>query len=139
MHELGLAGEPRLCHDFGMDFRQHPILDRGVPEPAAFVRLARDVYGQLGAGRSIAIHCRAGIGRSGMLACAVAVLTGLDCDAAIALVSAARGVRVPDTEEQAAFLAQLSCPAGGFGLKQACPAAVFGGEFSQTRKRLAPS
>ncbi len=50
------------------------------------------------------IHCRAGIGRSGMLAACVLVKAGLDPEAALQRVSEARGCPVPDTEEQRAWV-----------------------------------
>jgi protein-tyrosine phosphatase len=51
-------------------------------------------------GRSIAIHCRAGIGRSSMIAACALILCGIDAAEALALIKAARGVSVPDTDEQ---------------------------------------
>jgi protein-tyrosine phosphatase len=107
--ELGLRGEAALSAAGGLAFVQHPIPDRSVPaDPAAFALLARDTLAGLMAGQGVGIHCRAGIGRSGMLACCVLVLHGLAADAAIARVSMARGVGVPDTEAQAAYIREAA-------------------------------
>ncbi len=58
--------------------------------------------------RSVAVHCRAGIGRSSgdrglrFLACA-----GLDAERALVLIKEARGANVPDTPEQRRLGARL--------------------------------
>lgn len=87
-----------------MDFLQHPIPDRGLPDHHAFAALAAQALGELRAGRALGVHCRAGIGRSGMLACCILAMQGLAAEDAIAHVSRARGVTVPDTDAQAAFI-----------------------------------
>jgi protein-tyrosine phosphatase len=46
------------------------------------------------------VHCRAGIGRSGIAAAAVLVSLGHEPRDVFAMVSKARGVSVPDTDEQ---------------------------------------
>ncbi|TXH69619.1 MAG: hypothetical protein E6Q83_09380 [Thiothrix sp.] len=53
------------------------------------------------------IHCRAGIGRTSLIAGAVLILLGLKPEAALKHLSQARGVQVPDTEEQAQWLFKL--------------------------------
>jgi protein-tyrosine phosphatase len=58
-------------------------------------------------GKSIAVHCRQGIGRSGLIAAAVLVSSGTDVDQAIETVSAARGQTVPETPEQLQWIRQL--------------------------------
>ena len=106
---LGLAEEARLAGDAGLEFVSIPVPDAGTPEPAAVGDaldwLARAVQD----GNSVAIHCRAGVGRSPMLVAAILALGGLEPDAAWQLVAAARGYPVPDNEEQrrwvTAFLA----------------------------------
>jgi len=59
------------------------------------------------AGKHVAIHCRAGIGRTGIIAGAVLLKTGKTAKEAFALISDARGVRVPDTEEQEKWLGSI--------------------------------
>lgn len=55
---------------------------------------------ELVAGRSIAIHCRAGIGRASLVAAAVLRMLGVSGEEALARISASRGLAVPDTEAQ---------------------------------------
>ena len=103
--QLGLSDEASCCAAEGLSFVNFPIPDRGMAENrAAFAMLARDIAAELRAGAAIGIHCRAGIGRSGMLACCVLTLYGLTADDAIARVSQARGIAVPDTDAQAHYI-----------------------------------
>ena len=102
--ELGVDGEAEVCAALGLRFRNHPIPDFSLPDLTAFGGLIEDMAARLAEGGHIAVHCRAGIGRSGMVAAATLVRLGAEPGAALAEVSAARGVPVPDTEEQAAFV-----------------------------------
>ena len=51
-------------------------------------------------GGHVVVHCRAGIGRTGVIAGAVLILAEYSYGEPIHLVSFARGSLVPDTEEQ---------------------------------------
>jgi protein-tyrosine phosphatase len=67
--ELGLQREEGLCRAQGMEFVAFPIQDRGVPGSLrGAVALARLVSNKIGEGRSVAVHCRAGIGSSSLIA-----------------------------------------------------------------------
>lgn len=106
--ELGLGDERPVCADLGLTFLAAPIPDRGLPEADAFAALALDLAARLRAGAGVAAHCRAGIGRSGMAVCCILAAFGLSAEEARARVSRARGVAVPDTAEQAAFLDRIA-------------------------------
>jgi protein-tyrosine phosphatase len=101
VEELGLAREAELCSQEGMEFISFPMADRGVPTsvPAA-ANLAGSLVSKLRDGKNIAIHCRAGIGRSSVVAACVMIAAGFTAPGAFDQISAARGVRVPDTEGQ---------------------------------------
>jgi protein-tyrosine phosphatase len=65
--ELGLREEAGLCRAHGMEFVSFPIEDRGVPASADPAHaLARSIAKKLEDGTAIAVHCRAGIGRSSL-------------------------------------------------------------------------
>jgi protein-tyrosine phosphatase len=64
----------------------------------------RMVDRQLVSGAAVAVHCRAGIGRSGLVAAGLLVAQGRSPAEAFTAVSNARGVRVPDTPDQEAWL-----------------------------------
>ena len=55
-------------------------------------------------GKSIAIHCRQGIGRAPLMAICILVVAGMGIEAARTTVGAARGCSVPETPEQVRWL-----------------------------------
>jgi len=99
--ELGLQLEAELCRAEGIEFVAFPIPDRGVPESSRGAEaLGRTIAAGIADGRSIAIHCRAGIGRSSVIAACALICAGIDADSAFASIKGARGVAVPDTDDQ---------------------------------------
>jgi protein-tyrosine phosphatase len=72
-----------------------------VPQswPAA-ADLTRLLASQMRDGGTVAIHCRAGIGRSSVIAACTLVRLGAHPDRAFEAIAKARGVEVPDTPEQ---------------------------------------
>jgi protein-tyrosine phosphatase len=103
--ELDLGNEAALCREHGIDLISFPIADRGVPASLrSTAELAGRLAEQINEGKSIAVHCRAGIGRSAVLAGCVLVALGTEPGSALALISNARRLTVPDTEEQRRWL-----------------------------------
>jgi len=99
--ELGLAEEARLCQAYGLQFLSFPIVDRSVPSSrAATLDFVKRLETALADGKSLAIHCRQGVGRSALMAACLLVLSGVDPETALQHVSAARGCPVPETSEQ---------------------------------------
>ncbi len=105
--ELGLGDEAKLCERNNIEYVSFPIPDRGLPRTNLALILAEELYTEICAGKHVAIHCRAGIGRTGIIAGAVLLKTGKTSKEAFALISDARGVRVPDTEEQENWLGSI--------------------------------
>lgn len=104
--DLDLADEARLCAECGLDYIAFPIADRGVPERHETVReLADALVAELRAGRGVVVHCRAGIGRSGLIAACVLSRLGHAPAAAFAMLGRARGTLVPDTDAQSQWAA----------------------------------
>jgi protein-tyrosine phosphatase len=104
---LGLAAEEDAALRAGLSFRSFPIADFGVPErePAeAFLEL---VAGDLDQGRHVAVHCWGGVGRSSLIAAALLVTKGVDVETAWDRIATARGVPVPETDEQRQWVAAL--------------------------------
>ena len=102
--QLGMIEEGALCTEAGLRFEKFPIADFGVPEREAFAHLVDEISGWLTKGAQVAVHCRAGIGRSGTLAACVLVAQGVAPAVAIDTVSSARGVAIPETKAQRAFV-----------------------------------
>ena len=59
-------------------------------------------------GKNIAVHCRQGIGRSGLVTAGVLMSSGATVERAIRMVSSARGLDVPETSEQCLWLKRLA-------------------------------
>jgi hypothetical protein len=99
--ELGLHGEADVCDEHAIDFFSFPIPDRGVPSSRLAVSaLAHLLASRVSQGGTAAIHCRASIGRSSVIAACVLVCLGTSPDRAFELIAKARWVDVPDTEGQ---------------------------------------
>ena len=105
--KYGLENEGTAAGRVGIRFISLPTRDFDMPEPTSIIQVARDLVNDLAADRGVAIHCRAGIGRSSMLAAVVLSLEGIAPDDAWQRISRARGFRVPDTEDQRRFVDDL--------------------------------
>lgn len=98
---LGLGDEGEACEAASVVFHALPIPDWGIPRhPKPVIDLARKLGADLAEGRSVAIHCRAGIGRSALLAATVLTLLGWEPGLAFSKLGKARGLLVPATPEQ---------------------------------------
>lgn len=96
-----VEAERALCEEFGLDFVWFPVRDKTVPpSPDAVLTLASRLAQDILNGRSVAIHCRAGIGRSALLAACVLIRLNIDATVALDMLTDARGVEVPETEAQ---------------------------------------
>jgi hypothetical protein len=106
--ELGLAEEHALCRSAGIEFISFPVVDRGVPASAREVlRLVDNLVAAIRRGSAVGIHCRAGIGRSGLLVACVLSRLGVPEKEVFPRISQARGVRCPDTEAQTKWFASF--------------------------------
>ena len=107
--DFDLAQEGSLCEVYGIDFRSFPIVDRSVPASRkATLDLVKKLAKLLTEGKSIAIHCRQGIGRSALIAASLLVLFGIDPEAAFQRISEGRGCSVPETSEQRQWLMEFA-------------------------------
>jgi protein-tyrosine phosphatase len=103
--ELGLMEESAVAQSHGLGFLSLPIPDREVPasESEVTAMLVR-LHGILGSGGSAVIHCRQGVGRAGLLASCLLIYEGNQPLESIRAVSQARGVEVPETSGQRAWV-----------------------------------
>ena len=107
IRSLALQDEPVAAAGQGLEFTHFPIVDFGLPEPVAFRVLVSELCAALERGTSIAIHCRAGIGRTGTLASCILKGLGHPSEDAMERVAAARGMSIPDTESQRQFIQEF--------------------------------
>ncbi|WFE28186.1 tyrosine protein phosphatase [Solwaraspora sp. WMMD791] len=98
--ELDLADEPAAAIRAGLEFHAFEIADLGVPDPHAIRPLLDLLATELRAGRHVAVHCRAGIGRSSLITVALLTRLGVDTEQAWNVIAHARGVPVPETAQQ---------------------------------------
>lgn len=100
--------ESELCQEFGMDYLSFPIRDKSVPPSLeSFANFVKILAGRISSGQGVAIHCRAGIGRSTTVAACVLIWLGLDADVALDMIAEARGVEVPETEAQRQWILEF--------------------------------
>jgi protein-tyrosine phosphatase len=114
IEEFELQQEQSYCEQCGMLFCSLSIIDRSLPNSIQDVRrVIRNLESELSAGKNIVVHCRQGIGRSGLIAIALLMQKGQSLESAVALVSKARGRDVPETSEQLAWLRTFAPDSGG--------------------------
>jgi protein-tyrosine phosphatase len=98
---VGLVEESRCCQSRAIKFLSFPIEDRSVPNSSAeFTELVNSVTNFLRKGKAVAVHCRAGIGRSSMIVASALINIGLSTESAFRSIEESRGCPVPDTDEQ---------------------------------------
>lgn len=99
--DLDLAQEAALSAANGVEFVSFSIPDRGVPESKmAALEVVNALESRLAEGKSVALHCRQGVGRSALLAASLLVAAGSKPEDAFKLVESGRGTPVPDTTGQ---------------------------------------
>lgn len=107
--ELGLVDEGQYCQNDGVEFLSFSIEDRSVPSSSSeFNEFVDSVIDSLPKGKGVAVHCRAGIGRSSMIVAAALIRFGFPPDSAFRAIEESRGCPVPDTPEQRGWIERHS-------------------------------
>jgi protein-tyrosine phosphatase len=113
--ELGLSAEAEGCANNGLLFLSFPIEDRSLPAHSAqFELFVNQVLEHVRSGKSVVIHCRAGIGRSSVIAACLLTKIGLSPDRAFQAIEQARGCPVPDTPGQRKWVENYSASSRRF-------------------------
>ena len=98
--QLGLQNQPSLTEKTGMEFQRFPIPDYGVPDFLDLQILITQIRRDLEDGKHLLVHCRGGVGRTGLICSCVLVTMGQNVPDAISIVTSKRGEQVPETPEQ---------------------------------------
>jgi protein-tyrosine phosphatase len=105
--DLDLSEEKLLVRARAMDFVSFPIVDRETPSSElAFITALDLVDRDLAAGRNVLLHCRQGIGRTGLFAASLFLAQSFGPESAMERLSAARGLPVPETAAQRRWIEQ---------------------------------
>lgn len=112
--DLDLQSEGHEARAQGLEFIPFPIPDREVPNSETkFTSALEELDASLSSGENVAVHCRQGIGRTGLVAACLLVSKGLTPEAAVTRLSAARGVAVPETAEQRRWIDRYGAISAG--------------------------
>lgn len=96
--DLTEAGELPAYDVEGLEYRRAPILDFGTPSLEEMEAILAVLDELLARGRTVYLHCRGGIGRTGTVLGCYLVRGGRTADEALAAVDG------PETDEQRAFV-----------------------------------
>lgn len=65
--QLGLVNEREILNHLGIEFMNFGIEDRGVPSIDLATQIIASINNKLNERQNVSIHCRAGIGRTGLM------------------------------------------------------------------------
>ena len=105
IEQFSLTQEGVECREQNIAFINFPIQDHSIPQFfLPFNQLIEKLSQVLNKNKTIAIHCYAGIGRTGITAASLLIKNGVQVDLALIDLSKTRGLRVPETLEQITWL-----------------------------------
>jgi hypothetical protein len=90
-----------LCEAHGIEFINSPIRDRETPQSVSHAAALIDsLVERLQSGVAVAVHFRAGIGRTGLITGCILAKLGVPLPRVFPTLSHTRGSVVPDTQCQ---------------------------------------
>ena len=116
-----------------VDFKSFPVADFSTPEPATMRRILDALYDAMRDGRTVYLHCRGGVGRTGTVVGCLLVESGYSASQALQLIARkwqvmAKRDRIaesPETAEQREYIARWvhgKPMHSGSAAKKGCPA-----------------
>lgn len=140
-HEFGLLQVPDLCRrarKWGMAWLHMPIVDVSIPGPAfeqTWSTHGADILSRLCSGESIALHCRGGLGRTGLVAARLLIELGFRPPDALRHVRTARPGTVETREQERYVLASRRV---AFRPDRACGGVVVDGDGASSPETGSP-
>ena len=117
LDELGLGALQAQCRQAGLEWAHCPIEDFGAPGAAfetPWSRVSAQLHERLDRGGAVALHCRAGLGRTGTVAARILLERGWPLAQAVAAVRQARPGAI-ETQVQERYLQQLQASRASAG------------------------
>lgn len=96
----------RRLRPFGIEGRHFPIRDMGIPPMGPTIELCYGLQRAMAQGQVVAVHCLAGLGRTGTILACLAVCEGMTADQAIDAVRLCAPGSI-QTDRQAAFVREF--------------------------------
>lgn len=106
--QLQLVLEPELAVTAGLRFTWLPVPDLSTPTNEGVLNGIRGLCDEVREGRTVAAHCREGVGRSPMCIASILVLLGVSPHEAWQRITLSRGRAVPDTAAQGRWVDALA-------------------------------
>ena len=100
---LNIPGDARIYQGAGLDFLLLPIPDGGAPSLDQAEQVVRFIDLERSPKRAVAVHCAAGLGRTGTILAAYLIANGMTAAAAVAKVRAIEPAAI-ETNRQLQFL-----------------------------------
>ena len=103
--ELGLKYEEKYCIAKNITYINFPIKDRDIPQDKNLLdKFIATIVLKINEGKSVVIHCRMGIGRASIITSSILLQYNFTVNEIIDKITSIRGLKVPDTDEQVAWL-----------------------------------
>lgn len=102
---LGLEDLQNTAAAHGIEICEFPMVDRHTPENLpAFKSLSHRLFESFRQGNNVGVHCKSGIGRSGMVIAAILNKLGYSFEEALQKIAEGRGLDAPNTASQLTWL-----------------------------------